>query len=276
MRPERLSQWRSHSGISTRCNQRNDFRIDVRDQLWVEREDRRGYGSPVIVHLAGSDAAALAEIHGARQGVERFSLEQAPAHVGAKLRLGHVLQHELGLKYTAEFAIASVETVRGLETVQALKRCGPGGVASRERGVELTDADPLLGDEAEVHRSAPAPDHRFEDTVVARRVGAVDALWRCGLRMRGRKRIPITEVPKVGVQVDALMGCSVVFLVMEHMNPAPDRDCHRRLNSTPIGTPYTLRRARSVRHGVRARRIHREHHSPGRLRPTLRPGSVTL
>ena len=48
----------------------------------------------------------------------------------------------------------------------------PGG----ERRVELADAVPLLGDEAEVHRPTAALEDRLEDAVVAGRVGAVDPL----------------------------------------------------------------------------------------------------
>ena len=48
----------------------------------------------------------------------------------------------------------------------------PGG----ERRVELADAVPLLGDEAEVHRPPSALEDRLEDAVVARRVGAIDTL----------------------------------------------------------------------------------------------------
>ena len=43
-------------------------------------------------------------------------------------------------------------------------------MASVARRVELADAVPLLGDEADVHRPPSALENRFEDAVVARRV----------------------------------------------------------------------------------------------------------
>ena len=53
---------------------------------------------------------------------------------------------------------------------------GRGGVPGWERRVELADAVPLLGDEAEVHRPPAALEDRLEDAVVAVSVGAVDPL----------------------------------------------------------------------------------------------------
>ena len=91
-------------------------------------------------------------IDSAGQGVELFDLEQPSSHLGPQLRLGHVLQHEFGLQRATELAVGGVEAVRGLETVEPLQGGGGGGVTGGERRVELAEAVPLLGDEAEVHR----------------------------------------------------------------------------------------------------------------------------
>ena len=70
----------------------------------------------------------LPVVDGPRQGVELLDLEQAPPHLRPQLRLGHVLQHELGLQRSAELAVGGVEAVRRLEAVEPLQ----GG---RRRGV---------------------------------------------------------------------------------------------------------------------------------------------
>ena len=93
-----------------------------------------------------------------------------------QLRLGHVLQHEFGLQRPAELPVGGVEAVRGLEAVEPLQGGRRGGVPRGERRVELADAVPLLGDEAEVHRPPAALEDWLEDAVVAVRVGAVDPL----------------------------------------------------------------------------------------------------
>ncbi len=107
---------------------------------------------------------------------ELLDLEQTPPHLRPQLRLGHVLQHEFGLQRPAELAVGGVEAVRGLEAVEPLQGGGRGGVPGGERRVELADTVPLLGDEAEVYRPTAALEDRFEDAVVAGRVGAVDPL----------------------------------------------------------------------------------------------------
>ena len=128
------------------------------------------------VDLAGADGPALLVVDGPRQGVELLDLEQAPPHLRPQLRLGHVLQHELGLQRPAELPVGGVEAVRRLETVEPLQGGRRRSVAGGERRVELADAVPLLGDEAEVHCWPGALEDRLEDAVVAALVGAVDAL----------------------------------------------------------------------------------------------------
>ena len=91
-----------------------------------------------------------------------LDLEQSPPHLGPQLRLGHVLQHELGLQRAAELPVGGVEAVRGLEAVEPLQRGGRRGVPGGERRVELADAVPLLGDETEVHRPTAALEDRLE------------------------------------------------------------------------------------------------------------------
>ena len=68
------------------------------------------------------------------------------------------------------------EAVRRLEAVEPLQGGGRGGVPGGDRRVELADAVPLLGDEADVHRPPAALQDRLEDAVVAGRVGARDPL----------------------------------------------------------------------------------------------------
>ena len=88
---------------------------DVPDGFGIEREVGRG-GDPgdlpglsvddagedqrqartrvhLVVDLTSADAAPVAVVHGARQGVELFDLQEPRAHLGAQLRLGHVLQY---------------------------------------------------------------------------------------------------------------------------------------------------------------------------------------
>ena len=108
--------------------------------------------------------------------MELLDLEQPPPHLGAQLRLGHLLQHEFGLQRAAELAVGGIEAVRRLEAVEPLQGGGCGGVPGGERRVELVDAVPLLGDEADVHRPPAALQDRLEDAVVAGRVGAIDPL----------------------------------------------------------------------------------------------------
>ena len=92
------------------------------------------------------------------------------------MRLGHVLQHEFGLQRAAELAVGGIAVVRRLEAVEPLQGGGRGGVPGGDRRVELADAVPLLGDEADVHRPPAALQDRLEDAVVAGRVGAIDPL----------------------------------------------------------------------------------------------------
>ena len=53
--------------------------------------------------------------------MQLLDFEQAPSYLGAQLRLGHVLQHELGLEDAAEFPVGGVKAVRGLEAVEPLE-----------------------------------------------------------------------------------------------------------------------------------------------------------
>ena len=64
------------------------------------------------------------------------------------------MQHELGLQRPAELPVGGAEAVRRLEAVEPLQGGRGRGVAGGERRVELADAVPVLGDEAEVHRRA--------------------------------------------------------------------------------------------------------------------------
>ena len=91
-----------------------------------EDQGQAGAGIHLVVDLAGPDAPALTVIHGTGQGVELFDLEQAPAHPGTQLRLGHVLQEELSLQDTSELTVGGVEAVRCLEAVESLQ-CGRRG-----------------------------------------------------------------------------------------------------------------------------------------------------
>ena len=108
--------------------------------------------------------------------MERLDLEHPPPHRGAQVRLGHVLQHEFGRQRAAERAGGGIAAVRRLEAVEPLQGGGRGGVPGGDRRVELADAVPLLGDEADVHRPPAARPDRLEDAVVAGRVGARDPL----------------------------------------------------------------------------------------------------
>ena len=99
-----------------------------------------------------------------------------PAAPWPAVWLGHVLQHEFGLQRAPELPVGGVEPIRGLEAVEPLQGGGRGGVPGGERRVELADAVPLLGDEAEVHGPTAALEDRLEDAVVAVSVGAVDPL----------------------------------------------------------------------------------------------------
>ena len=162
----------------------------------IAGEDQRQTGARVhpVVDLAGADAPALTVIDGAGQGVELLDLEQTPPHLGPQLRLGHVLQHEFGLQRATELPVGGVEAVRCLEAVEPLQRGGRGGVPGGERRVELADAVPLLGDEAEVYRPPSTLEDRLEDAVVACRVGAAVQAADAG----GQKRMPtITKAAKL-------------------------------------------------------------------------------
>lgn len=139
-------------------------------------QGQTGTGVDLVVDLTGSDTAPVAVVDGARQGVELLDFQEASAYLGAQLRLGHVLQHELGLEDAAEFTIGGVESVRGLEAIEPLQGGGGGGMAGREGGVELADAFPLLGDQTEADSAAAALQDRLQGPVVALGVGAVDAL----------------------------------------------------------------------------------------------------
>ena len=125
-----------------------------------------------------------------------------------------------GLQRAAELAVGGVEAVRRLEAVEPLERGRRGGVAGGERRVELADAVPLLGDEAEVHRPPSALENRLEDAVVARRVGAVDALAVQAADARAEAHADHHEDGEVDLGV--AMGVGVVLfevevaLVVEH------------------------------------------------------------
>ena len=95
-----------------------------------------------------------------------FDLQEPPAPLGAQLRLGHVLPHELGLQRAAKLPVGGAEAVRGPESVEPQKRDGHGGVPSGERRVELADAVPLLGEQTEVHRPPSALEDRIHDAVI--------------------------------------------------------------------------------------------------------------
>ena len=109
-----------------------------------------------------------------------IDLEQPSSHLGPQLRLGHVLQHEFGLQHAAELAVGGVEAVRGLEAVEPLQGGGRGGVTSGERRIELAEAVPLLGDEAEVHRPPAALEDRLGRSL-GQIVAILDALAKAGV-----------------------------------------------------------------------------------------------
>ena len=161
----------------------------------------------LVVDLAGADAPPLPVVDGPRQGVELLDLEQAPPHLRPQLRLGHVLQHEFGLQRPAQLPVGGVEAVRGLEAVEPLQGARRRGVPGGERRVELADAVPLLGDEAEVHRAPAALEDRFEDAVVAARVGAVDPLAVEAADARAENRMP--TIPKAAKLISVYPWVSV-------------------------------------------------------------------
>ena len=85
----------------------------------------------------------------------------------------------------------------------------PGG----ERRVELADAVPLLGDEAEVHRPTAALEDRLEDAVVAGRVGAVDSL---AVQAADSGAEPHADHPEGGeVDLGVAVGVGVVLFEVE-------------------------------------------------------------
>ena len=85
----------------------------------------------------------------------------------------------------------------------------PGG----ERRVELADAVPLLGDEAEVHGPTAALEDRLKDAVVAGGVGAVDAL---AVQAADAGAEPHADHPEGGeVDLGVAVGVGVVLFEVE-------------------------------------------------------------
>ena len=97
---------------------------------------------------------------------------------------------------------------------------------ARERGVELADAVPPLGDQGEVHRTASRPEHRLEDIVdfEFERNGVADLFvvfapllgWRWVKVPDRRTRHDWAHL--IRELVDDIFPCKKIVLVMDNLN----------------------------------------------------------
>ena len=156
--------------------------------------------------------------------------------------------------------ISSLPVLRGAGRDRDPERAGRLGArhcpSAPESRVELADAVPLLGDEADVHRPPAARQDRLEDAVVAGRVGARDPL--AVQAAHARAEAPADQRDGGDVDLGVAVGVGVVrfeaeVALVEHTNLIASHQgvdsirvtCLRRLDEHPIGihseTPTPLR-----------------------------------
>ena len=163
--------------------------------------------------LAGVDATAVSVEHVAREGVHLLDLQEAASDARPEGGLGQLLEEdELGLEDPAEVAVRAGKTVRRTESREPPQRNRGGGVSGLQRGVEMPEAIPLVGDPTRVNLPVRSAHEAPEDAVVTG-VDTVESLL-CDAP-NPRAEAPAEHRERGKVDVGVAVGVGVVLLERE-------------------------------------------------------------